>query len=142
MLAWYSIIEGGVALAAAFANCTNPLPPLSLASKVFLLPDWFSAFLSVPLPSSLFPDRATIHAYPFSASFLSPPSERAKERRRKRMREKERKWKDGWEENGEGRSLRHLLFYSLYTLNVRLNAGKTFWTIFLTRWTRTRNSRR
>jgi len=142
MLAWYSIIEGGVALAAAFANCINPLPPLSLASKVFLLPDWFSAFLSVPLPSSLFPDRYDSRIPLFRVLFI--PTERKSERARKKEneRERERKWKDGWEENGEGRSLRHLLFYSLYTLNVCLNAGETFWTIFLTRWTRTRNSRR
>lgn len=98
------------AFAAAFANCTNP--PLALIKRG---PPLTRLIFCLSLGSSLVilisRNRATIHEYLFSASFLSPPVTKKRERKEKRAKE--------WTEMKARRAfgILTLLFYSLYILN-------------------------
>lgn len=79
---WYSIVEGGAVSTRPLLTVQIPFP--AFASEVLLLPDWFSAFLSVPLMSSLFLDRVSRFTdTPFPRPFYP---HRAKEREKERER--------------------------------------------------------
>lgn len=143
MLAWYSIVEGGVALAAVFANCTNPLPCLlAVARSSSYLTDFlpFSRFLS---RRSYSPITLRFRDTPFPRPFYPHQTKEWKSKKerecvREKEKEKEEERMKRTERDGayQAFGILTLLFYSLYTLNVRLNAKETFWSLLWNGWER------